>query len=158
MPRQARNPATWRNRRLRWNPGKNRRPTKDDRQAEARIPKPCAAVDSAPADELLDKIREQIERIDEPKTEATVAEKLKVSKKQARTWLDLFAEGKIRKLFKGSDVRKTEREISKEIQVSTPIRECLKRLVKENFLDKIPGRPVRYRSSEFNRPLFDPRN
>ena len=95
---------------------------------------------------------------DDRQTEATVAEKLKVSKKQARTRLDLFAEGKIKKLFKGAGVCKTEREISKEIQVSTPIRGCLKRLVKENFLNKIPGRPVRYRSSEFNQTLFDPRN
>lgn len=85
---------------------------------------------------------ELIERMDGPKTEATVVKKfrkLKVSKTQAKVWLNLFAEWKIRELFKSADVCKTEKEISKEIQVSAPIRGCLKRLVKENFLDKIPG-------------------
>ncbi len=102
---------------------------------------------------------EQIERMDVPRTKATVAnkfKKLRVSETQARTWLNLFAERKIRELFKNADVCKTEEEISKEIQVSVPIRGCLQRLVKENLLVKI-SRPVRYRSSdsESNQPLFD---
>lgn len=131
-------------------------PVKEYQQTETRTPKPCAA-DSALADELLDKIMEQIERMDGPKTKATVAykfKKLRVSETQAQTWLNLFAERKIRELFKSADACKTEKEISKEIQVSVPIRGCLQRLVKENLIVKL-SRPVRYRSSEFNQPLFD---
>ena len=96
--------------------------------------------------------------MDGPKTEATVAKKLRVSKKQARSLLGNFAEGKIRELFKSANVDKTEEEISKEIQVSVPIRGCLKRLAKESFLDKIPVPPVKYRSGKFNRSLFNQRN
>lgn len=129
-------------------------PVKEDRQAESRTPEPCDAADSASVDELFGKIMEQIERMDSPKTKATVAEKLKVSKKKAKDGLERIAERKIREMFKGADVCKTEEEISKEIQVSVPIRGCLQRLVKENLLVKL-SRPVRYRSSESNRPLFD---
>ena len=130
---------------------------KEDRQAESRTPKSCDASDSTPTDELFDKVMEQIERMDAPKTKASVAnkfKKLRVSETQAQTWLNLFAERKIRELFKNADVCKTEREISKEIQASVPIRGCLQRLAKENLLVKI-SRPVRYCSSESNRPLFD---
>lgn len=133
-------------------------PVKEDRQAESRTPKPCDTTDSAPVDELFGKIMEQIERMDGPKTKATVAEKLQVSKKQAENWLERIAERKIRELFKSADACKTEKEISKEIQVSTPIRRCLNGLVKEKFLNKIPGSPVKYRSGQFNRSLFDQRN
>ncbi len=133
-------------------------PVKEDRQAESRTPEPCDAVDSAPVDALFGKIMEQIERVDGPKTKATVAEKLKVSKKQAKDWLERIAERKIRELFKSADACKTEKEISKEIQVSAPIRRCLNSLVKEKFLDKIPGPPVKYRSGQSNRSLFDQRN
>ena len=129
----------------------------EDRQAESRTPKPCA-VYSTLAEESLAKVMNLIERMDVPKTEATVAEKLQVSKKQARAWLECFAEEKIRELFKDADVCKNEKEISKEIQVSVPIRGCLRHLVKENFLDKIPGSPVKYRSGKSNRSLFDPQN
>ena len=104
---------------------------------------------------------EQIERIDGPKTKASITnkfKKLRVLETQARTWLNLFAERKIRELFKSADVCKTEEEISKEIQVSVPIRGCLQRLAKENLLDKIPGCPVKYCSSESNRTLFEQRD
>ena len=108
----------------------------------------------------LPQIIEQIERMDVPKTKTSVAnkfKKLRVSETQAQTWLNLFAEKKIRELFKSADVCKTEKEISKEIQVSVPIRGCLQRLVKENLLVKI-SRPVRYRPSESNRSLFEQRD
>ncbi len=111
--------------------------TKENRQAESRTPKPC-------------------ERIDGPKTEATVAKKSKVSKKQAKDWLVRIAEEKIRELFKDVNVCKTKEEISKEIRSSISIQSCLNGLVKEKFLVKIPGRPVKYRSGESNRSLFDP--
>ena len=139
-------------------------PVKEDRQAESSTPEPCDAADSAPVDELFGKIMEQIERMDGPKTKATVANKLKklrVSETQSQTWLNLFAERKIRELFKSANACKTEEEISKEIQkiqVSAQIRRCLSGLVKEKFLDKIPGRPVKYCSGQFNRSLFDQRN
>lgn len=129
----------------------------DDRRVESRTPKPCA-VDSTFAKESFIKVMEMLERIDGPMTKATVAEKLQVSKKQAEDWLERIAERKIRELFKSADACKTEKEISKEIQASVPIRRCLNGLVKEKFLDKIPGCPVKYRSSQFNRSLFDQRN
>ena len=127
--------------------------SEDDRKAETAVPtstpEPCAVADSTPADELFAKVRELIERMDEPRTETNVAEELQlISKKQADAWLACFAEGKIRELFKGAGVCKTEAEISEDLQVSVkPIRACLKRLVEEGVLDKL-SRPVRYRSSD----------
>ena len=128
-------------------------PSEDDSQAEpaapARTPEPCAAADSTPADELFAKVKELVERMDGPKTATNVAEELQlISKKQAEVWLARFAEGKIRELFKGAGVCKTEAEISEDLQVSVkPIRACLKHLVEEGVLDKL-SRPVRYRSSD----------
>ena len=125
-------------------------PSEDDRQAApARTPEPYAAADSTPADELFAKARELIERMDGPKTATNVSEELRlISKKQAEVWLARFAEGKIRELFKGAGVCKTEAEISEALQVSVkPIRACLKHLVEEGVLDKL-SRPVRYRSSD----------
>ena len=128
-------------------------PSEGDEQAETTAPtstpKPCAVANSTPADELFAKVRELIERMDEPRTETNVAEELQlISKKQADAWLACFAEGKIRELFKGAGVCKTEAEISEDLQVSVkPIRACLKRLVEEGVLDKL-SRPVRYRSSD----------
>ena len=127
-------------------------PSEDDRQAApaapARTPEPCATADSTPADELFAKVGELIERMDGPRTEDIVAETLQVQKKQAEVWLARFAEGKIRELFRGAGVCKTEAEISEDLQVSVKqIRACLKHLVKEGVLDKL-SRPVRYRSSD----------
>ena len=127
--------------------------SEDDRRAETAAPtstpKPCAVADSTLAGELFAMVRELIERIDGPKTATNVAEELQlISKKQAEAWLAHFAEGKIRALFKGAGVCKTEAEISEDLQVSVkPIRACLKRLVEEGVLDKL-SRPVRYRSSD----------
>ena len=135
-------------------------PSEDDGQAETAAPtstpKPCAVADSTPADELFAKVRGLIERMDGPKTATNVSEELRlISKKQAEVWLALFAEGKIRELFRGAGVCKTEAEISEDLQVSVkPIRACLKRLVEEGVLDKL-SRPVRYRSNGSVGPLFD---
>ena len=63
-------------------------------------------------------------------------------------WLRSFVEAKVRDLFKGTGVHKTEAEISEDLQVSVKaLRACLKRLVEEGVLDKL-FRPVRYRSSD----------
>ena len=134
-------------------------PSEDDSQAEpaapARTPEPCATADSTPADELFAKVGELIERMDGPRTEDTVAEALQIPKKLAGVWLERFAEGKIRKLFKGAGVCKTETEIAEAFQVSgRQVRACLKRLVEERVLDKL-SRPVRYRSNGSVGPLFD---
>ena len=134
----------------------------DDRPAEPvapeRTPDPCAAADSTPADELFAKVRELIERMDGPRTDADVAEELQVLKKQAEVWFGRFAEGKIRELFKGADVCRTEAEIVESLRISRKqVRVRLKRLVEEGVLDKL-SRPVRYRSTDQSASLFDRRD
>ena len=134
-------------------------PSEDDGQAETvaptSTPKPCVVADSTPADELFAKVGELIERMDGPRTEDTVAEALQIPKKLAGVWIERFAEGKIRKLFKGADVCKTEAEIAGAFQVSgRQVRACLKRLVEERVLEKL-SRPVRYRSSDSIGLRFD---
>lgn len=134
----------------------------DDRPAEPvapeRTPDPCAAVDSTPADELFAKVRELIERMDGPRTDAGVAEELQVLKKQAEVWFGRFAEGKIRELFKGADVCRTEAEIVESLRISRKqVRVRLKRLVEEGVLDRL-SRPVRYRSTDQSVSLFDRRD
>ena len=81
-------------------------PSEDDRPAETAAaptttPQPCAVADSTLAGELFAKVGELMERMDGPRTEATVSDELQVSKKQAEVWLVRFAEGKIRDLFEG---------------------------------------------------------
>ena len=57
-------------------------------------------------------------------------------------------EEKIRELFKGAGVCKTEVEIAETLRISgKPVRACLKHLVEEGVLDKL-SRPVRYRSTD----------
>ena len=135
-------------------------PSEDDRPAETAAaptstPKPCNVADSTLAGELFAKVGELMERMDGPRTEATVSDELQVSKKQAEVWLVRFAEGKIRDLFEGGNPCKTESEISEDLQISIkPIRICLKRLVEAGVLDKI-SRPVRYRSCDRIGPLFN---
>ena len=135
-------------------------PSEEDRPAETAAaptstPHPCAVADSTLAGELFAKVRELIERMDGPRTEATVSEALQVSRKQAEVWLVRFAEGRIRELFDGANLCKTEAEISEDLQISIkPIRVCLKRLVEEGVLDKL-SRPVRYRSNDRIGPLFN---
>jgi len=136
--------------------------SRDDRQGEAatpaRTPETRAASDSKPVDpaaELFAKVRDLIEGMDGPRTGATIADELQVSKKQAEAWLVRFAEGKIRELFEGAGVCKSEAEISADLQVSVKsIRTCLKRLVEDGVLNKL-SRPVRYRSSDRIGPLFN---
>ena len=137
-------------------------PSENDRPAETAAPtstpKPCAVADSILASELFAKVRELIERMDEPRTEAAIADELQVSKKQAEAWLVHFAEGKIRELFEDANLCKTEAEVVETLQVSgKQVRVCLKRLVEDGVLDKL-SRPVRYRSNDSIGPLFDQRN
>ena len=103
-------------------------------------------TDLAPANELFAKVEQLIERMNGPVTEISVAARLQVSKKQADIWLRRFVEGKIKDLFKGSDVCKTEVEVAELLQVPTKhTRSCLRRLVAEDALEKL-SRPLRYRS------------
>ena len=123
--------------------------------APTSTPKPCAVADSTLAGELFAKVRELIERMDGPRKEATIADELQVSKKQAEAWLVRFAEGQIRKLFEDANLCKTEAEVAETLQVSgKQVRICLKRLVEEKVLDKL-SRPVRYRSNDPIGPLFN---
>ena len=67
-------------------------PFEDECQAErtesAMTPVPRVAAKSSLAGELFCKVRELLDTMDGPKTEAEVAEELQVSKKQAETWLE----------------------------------------------------------------------
>ena len=128
--------------------------SRDDRQAEAaapaRTPEVRAATDAGPADpagELFAKVRELIERMDGPRTKATIADELQVPPNLAKDWLVRFAEGKIRELFEGADVCKTVADVAEELQVPPgQVRVYLKRLDEEGAIDKLSSQPVRYRS------------
>ena len=100
------------------------------------------------ANELFAKVEQLIERMNGPITNVSVAAGLQVSQRQADIWLRRFVEGKIKDLFKGSDVCKTEAEVAESLQVSTKhARSCLRRLVAEDALEKL-SRPLRYRSAK----------
>ena len=134
-------------------------PSQDVRKTEPETPartlESRPVEDSTPAGELFAKVTELIERMGRPRTEASVAEELEITKKQAEVWLGCFAKRKIRELFRGANICKTEAEIAEALQVpGKQIRACVKRLVEEGALDKL-SRPVRYRS---NGPLFDQEN
>ncbi len=58
-------------------------------------------VPISPAEELFAKVKEILERMETPKTDAEVAEELNVSKSQAKEWLQrLVSEGVLQKLVK----------------------------------------------------------
>ncbi|HSW62966.1 MAG TPA: DNA-processing protein DprA [Dissulfurispiraceae bacterium] len=58
-------------------------------------------ANATPAEELFAKVREILERIDSPKTDAEVAEELAVSKNQAKEWLQRLVDaGVLKKLSK----------------------------------------------------------
>ena len=132
-----------------------------DRQTEAlrtaTMPDPLVAAHSAPADELFAKVKDLLDRMDGPQTDARVAGELQVTKKQAEVWLKRFAEEKLRELFDGTGTPRTVAEIVEELRFSErQIRGCLKRLLDEGVVEKSPrSRPVRYRSTASIGPLFD---
>ena len=115
---------------------------------------------STPADELFAKVAELLDRLDGPRTDDHVAKALLVSGKQAGDWLSLYVGMKLRKLFESSSTHKTVAEVVEELRLPTNhVRRCLKRLVDEDVVAKIPeSRPARYRSTASIGPLFDKRN
>ena len=135
-------------------------PSEDDRQRKTAsltgTLTPCAVADSSLAGELFVKVGELIERMDRSKrTEVIVADELQVSRKQAKVWLERFAEEKIRKMFKDTNLCKTETEIADILQIpNNHVRNCLKILVNNEIIDKL-FRPVRYCSKDPNCTLFN---
>ena len=140
------------------------RPLEDDRPAEAvptgRTHEPHGPAHSSPADELFAKVTELLDRTDGPRSDARVAEELKVPKKLAGAWLKLFLEMKLRKLFESSSTPKTAPEVAEELRFPmNRVRSCLKRLLDEGVVEKAPrSRPVRYRATASIGPLFDERD
>ena len=132
-------------------------PLEDDRQAAPAVaPEPRVEVDAALADELFTKVGELIERMDAPRTAADVARKLEVPEKLAGVWLKRFIDEKLGVLFGRMEEPKTEAEIVKELQVPKHgVRGGLKRLNDNGAIEKLSGRPVRYRSTASLGPLFD---
>ena len=136
-------------------------PFGSDRQAEAlgtaTTPDPHVAAHIAPADELFAKVRDLLDGMDGPKTDARVAGELQVTKKQAEVWLKRFTDERLRELFESTGTPRTVAEIVEELRFSErQIRGCLKRLLDEGVVEKLPGsRPVRYRSTASIGPLFD---
>ena len=134
-----------------------------DREAEtlgtATTPEPHVAIHPAPADELFAKVKDLLDRMDGPRTDARVARELQVTKKQAEVWLRRFADEKLRELFEGTGTPRTVAEIVEELRFSERwIRDCLRCLLDEGVVEKSPRfRPVRYRSTASIGPLFDRR-
>jgi predicted Rossmann fold nucleotide-binding protein DprA/Smf involved in DNA uptake len=72
------------------------RPSGEEQPA---TPATDAAGEPTPAEDLFAKVRELLQGMETPKTDAEVAEELAVSKSQARAWLQrLVAEGSVEKL------------------------------------------------------------
>ncbi len=110
---------------------------------------------STMADDLYTKVRELVEAMDSPRTEARVAGYLQVSRTQARVWLTRYIEEELKVLFGHTDTFKTESEVAEELQVSKhQVRGHLRRLVEEGAIEKL-SRPDRYRSTSSIGPLFD---
>ena len=133
-------------------------PFEDERQAErtesVMTPGPRVAAKSTLAGELFCKVRELLDTMDGPKTEAEVAEELQVSKKQAETWLERFVDEKLRERLECTDEPRTEAELAEMLRVpKNQIRRCLKRLIEEGAIEKL-SRPVRYHSTVSVVPLF----
>ena len=130
-------------------------PRKEKHEAEAPS-EPVEALDLSAVDELFATVRALLRRMHGSRTEAGVSELLQVSKAQAGTWLKRFIEEESRVLFKRSDAPKTEAEVAEALQVSSrQLRGTLKRLVGEGTIEKLSGRPVRYRCAGSMGPLFD---
>ena len=139
-------------------------PLEDDRPAEevptAMTQEPGGPAHSSPADELFAKVTELLDRMDGPRTDASVAEELRVPRKLAVAWRNRFVEVKLRNLFENPSALKTEAELVEELRFPKhPVRSCLKRLLDEGVVEKAPrSRPARYRSTASIGPLFDERD
>ena len=85
---------------------------------------------------------------------------MQVQRKLADAWLKRFVEMKLRKLFESSSTLMTADEVAEELRFAQhQVRSCLKRLLDEGVVEKIPrSRPVRYRSTASIGPLFDKRD
>ena len=117
------------------------------------------AADSTPATELFAKVRELIKRMSGPKTVASVAEAFEVSKGQASVWLRRFVEEQVSELFRCSSENWTERGIAEALQApGHQVRVCLKRMVEDGKIEKVSGRPAKYRSGGSTGPLYDQQN
>ena len=134
-------------------------PFESERQAEAletaiQSESP-AAVDSTLADELIAKVTELLDRMDGQRTDARIAEELRVSKKRAAIWLQCFVEVRLREMFERGGAPRTKAEIAEEFRVQARhVQRCLKRLEEEGAVEKLSG-PVRYQSTASIGPLFD---
>ena len=82
----------------------------------AAMPGPHVAAHSAPADELFVKVKDLLDGMDGPKTDARVAGELQVTKKQAEIWLKRFADEKLREFFESTDTPRTVAEIVEELR------------------------------------------
>ena len=112
---------------------------------------------STSADELFAKVTELLDGMDGQRTDARVAEDLRVSRTQAKAWMKRFVEVKLRMLFESSSTLKTAAEVVEELRIPKhQVRSCLKRLLDDGVVEKAPrSRPVRYRSAASVGPLFD---
>ncbi len=114
------------------------------------------AADSTLATELSAKVRELIKRISGPKKVANVADALEIQKGQAIVWLRSFVEAEVTELFRCSSANRTEGSIAKALHVPEhQVRVCLKRMVEEGKVEKLSGRPAKYRSRGSSGPLYD---
>ena len=113
----------------------------------------------SPADELFANVEELLERMDGPRTGDHISRELEISKSQADGWLKRFVGVKLRDLFRSTSDARTEAELADELRIPKGrIRSCLKHLVEEGVIEKLPRhRPAKYRSIGSIGPLFDRR-
>ena len=139
-------------------PGRLERGLQAEVPATANSPDPRVAMETTSADELFAKVKELLNRMEGPRTDARVADALQVSSGQASVWLTRFAEERLRELFKSTSTTRKSVEVVEELRISKHrVRNCLGRLVEEGVVEKL-SRPVRYRCADSIGPLLDRRD
>ena len=120
--------------------------------SEPRVP-----ASATSADELFAKVVELLERLEGPRTDARVAEELRVSKHQAGAWLRRFVDGKLRRRLEETGMPWTVADLADDLGFPvSPVRGGLKRLTGEGVVERVPrSRPVSYRLTGSIGPLFD---
>lgn len=117
---------------------------------------PADSLTDGPAKELFATVQVLLASMDRPKTSASVAKYLDVSRKQAEIWLRRLMETRLRDLFNRTHEVRTRAEIADELGVTGPqIQSSLTKLVKKQIIERVPrSRPARYRRAGSIGALF----
>ena len=83
----------------------------DRKSPVSRLGEPADTSGSTPAEELFATVKTLLASMDGPRTEASVAQHLDISRPQARNWLKRFVETELRALFRRTNETRTAAEV-----------------------------------------------